>query len=184
MAGYWELFRTFAKVGVMTFGGGYAMLPILQREVVENKGWATDGELADYFAVGQCTPGVIAVNTATFIGYKERGVSGGIVATLGLVAPSFVIISVLAGLITNFSDLEVVRKAFAGIRVCVCVLIFNAVCRLWKDAVTGKRSLAIFLAAAGLAAGTSLSPTWFVLAAGALGVLLELPGGRERGKSK
>ena len=72
----WELFYTFAKVGVMTFGGGYAMLPILQREVVEKKGWATDEELTDYFAIGQCTPGVIAVNTATFIGQKHRGVAG------------------------------------------------------------------------------------------------------------
>ena len=89
------LFLTFAKVGVMTFGGGYAMLPILQREVVENKGWATDEELTDYFAIGQCTPGVIAVNTATFIGQKQRGIAGGIVATLGVVFPSLVIISAL-----------------------------------------------------------------------------------------
>ena len=84
----WSLFLTFAKVGVMTFGGGYAMLPILQREVVENKGWATDEELTDYFAIGQCTPGVIAVNTATFIGQKRAGIAGGIVATLGVVFPS------------------------------------------------------------------------------------------------
>lgn len=91
------LFLTFAKVGVMTFGGGYAMLPILQREVVENKGWTTDEELTDYFAIGQCTPGVIAVNTATFIGQKRRGILGGIVATLGVVFPSLVIIAALAG---------------------------------------------------------------------------------------
>ena len=123
----WELFYTFAKVGVMTFGGGYAMLPILQREVVENKGWATEEELADWFAIGQCTPGIIAVNTATFIGQKHRGWLGGIVATLGVVFPSLVIISILAGLITNFSHLAWVQNAFAGIQVCVCVLIFNAV---------------------------------------------------------
>ena len=78
----WELFYTFAKVGVMTFGGGMAMLPILQREVVENKGWATDEELTDYFAIGQCTPGIIAVNTATFVGQKQQGILGGIVATM------------------------------------------------------------------------------------------------------
>ena len=102
----WELFLTFAKVGVMTFGGGMAMLPILQREVVENKGWATDEELTDYFAIGQCTPGIIAVNTATFIGQKRKGVWGGIVATLGMVFPSLVIITLLAGLITSFSHLE------------------------------------------------------------------------------
>ena len=101
----WELFITFAKVGVMTFGGGYAMLPILQREVVENKGWATDEELTDYFAIGQCTPGVIAVNTATFIGQKKRGIVGGIFTTLGVVFPSVVIISLLAGVIEAFSHI-------------------------------------------------------------------------------
>ena len=95
----WELFITFAKVGVMTFGGGYAMLPILQREVVENKKWASEEELVDYFAIGQCTPGVIAVNTATFVGQKRRGVAGGILATLGVVFPSLVIICILAGLL-------------------------------------------------------------------------------------
>ena len=79
----WTLFWTFAKMGVMTFGGGMAMLPILQREVVENKHWATEEELTDYYAIGQCTPGIIAVNTATFIGQKYKGIAGGIVATLG-----------------------------------------------------------------------------------------------------
>ena len=92
----WSLFLTFAKVGVMTFGGGYAMLPILQREVVENKGWATDEELTDYFAIGQCTPGVIAVNTATFICYRYKGLAGGILATLGVISPSIIIISVIS----------------------------------------------------------------------------------------
>ena len=93
----WELFYTFAKVGVMTFGGGYAMLPILQREVVENKGWATEEELADWFAIGQCTPGVIAVNTATFAGRKVLGNIGGVAATLGVVFPSLIIISLCRG---------------------------------------------------------------------------------------
>ena len=109
------------------------MLPILQREVVENKGWATDEELTDYFAIGQCTPGVIAVNTATFIGQKKGGIAGGIVATLGVVFPSLLIIVALAGVITSFSHLTWVQHAFAGIRVCVCVLIFNAVLKLWKS---------------------------------------------------
>jgi chromate transporter len=98
-----NLYWTFVKIGCVTFGGGYAMLPILQREIVENKGWATEEELTDYFAIGQCTPGVIAVNTATFIGRKRFGVAGGIFATLGVVFPSIVIISLLAGVITQFS---------------------------------------------------------------------------------
>ena len=138
----WELFWTFAKMGVMTFGGGYAMLPILQREVVENKRWVTEEEIMDYYAIGQCTPGIIAVNTATFIGQKIRGIAGGIVATLGLVFPSVVIISILAGLITNFSHLVWVQNAFAGIQVCVCVLIFNAVVKLLKKSVVDKRTAA------------------------------------------
>lgn len=168
-----SLFLTFAKVGIMTFGGGYAMLPILQREVVENKGWATDEELTDYFAIGQCTPGVIAVNTATFIGQKHRGILGGIVATLGVVFPSLVIIAALAGVITTFSHLAWVQHAFAGIRVCVCVLIFNAVLKLWKGAVKDVWGLVIFLVILALSVFTKLSPIIYVLAAAVAGLLIK-----------
>lgn len=177
----WELFITFARIGVMTFGGGYAMLPILQRDIVESKGWATDEELADYFAVGQCTPGIIAVNTATFIGQKRRGAAGGVAATLGMVFPSIVIISILAGLITNFADIALVKNAFAGIRVCVCVLIFNAVCKLWKSAVKSKLSFAIFLAVAVGAYFLDVSPAIFVIIAAAVGLIPVLlrPKGKE-----
>ena len=167
----WELFLTFAKVGVMTFGGGMAMLPILQREVVENKGWATDEELTDYFAIGQCTPGIIAVNTATFIGQKRKGVWGGIVATLGMVFPSLVIITLLAGLITSFSHLEWVQNAFAGIRVCVCVFILNSVVKLFKSAVKDKVTLAMYLLAFAVAVFFNFSPIYSVVIAGVLGVL-------------
>ncbi len=139
-----ELFLTFAKVGVMTFGGGYAMLPILQREIVENRGWATEEELADYFAIGQCTPGVIAVNTATFIGRKKDGIAGAVAATLGVVFPSLVIISLLAGVITAFSELAWVKNAFAGIRVCVCMLILQAVMNLWKKSIPDKKTLGLY----------------------------------------
>ena len=175
----WELFLTFAKVGVMTFGGGMAMLPILQREVVENKGWATDEELTDYFAIGQCTPGIIAVNTATFIGQKRKGVWGGIVATLGMVFPSLVIITLLASLITSFSHLEWVQNAFAGIRVCVCVLVFNAVVKLWKNAVVDKWSLLLFLAVFLLSLLLDVSPVIFVIITAAAGILLTVLGVRK-----
>ena len=131
-AGLLDLFLTFARIGGFTFGGGYAMLPMLQREVVEKRGWCTDEELMDYYAIGQCTPGIIAVNTATFVGQKTRGAAGGIMATLGVVAPSLVIITVIAAFIQNFADLAIVQNAFAGIRVCVCVLILNAVLKLLK----------------------------------------------------
>ena len=168
-----ELFLTFAKIGVMTFGGGYAMLPILQREVVENKHWATEEELMDYYAISQCTPGVIAVNIGTFIGPKYKGVLGGIVATLGVVLPSLIIISILAGLITNFSHLAWVQNAFAAIQVCVCVLIFNAVLKLLKKSVIDKRTTVIFLLVAAGSLFLTISPVWFVLLAAIAGLVLK-----------
>ncbi len=179
-----ELFLTFAKVGVMTFGGGYAMLPILQREVVDNKHWATEEELTDYFAIGQCTPGVIAVNTATFVGHKHKGIPGAIFATLGVVFPSLVIISLLAGVIEAFSHVSWVQDAFGGIRVCVCILIANAVVKLFKKSVVDKATLVIFLAVAAgslvLDALFDVSPAVFVVLAAAAGLILK--GLEEKGK--
>ena len=169
----WELFYTFAKVGVMTFGGGYAMLPILQREVVENKGWATEEELANWFAIGQCTPGVIAVNTATFAGRKVLGNIGGVVATLGVVFPSLIIISLLAGVITTFAEVAWVKNAFAGIRVCVCVLIFNAVVKLLKKSVVDKPTAAIFVLVLAGGVFLNVSPVWFVILAALVGIVLK-----------
>lgn len=176
----WELFITFAKVGVMTFGGGMAMLPILQREVVENKGWATDEELTDYFAIGQCTPGIIAVNTATFVGQKQKGILGGIVATLGIVFPSLVIITALAGIITSFSHLAWVQNAFAGIRVCVCVLIFNATLKLWQGAVKDVWGVLIFAAVLAGSLLTDISPILFVLLAAVAGIVIRCVGGAKK----
>ncbi len=174
-----DLFFTFAKIGVMTFGGGYAMLPILQREVVENKKWATEEELMDYFAIGQCTPGVIAVNTATFIGQKYKGILGGILATLGVVFPSLVIISALAGVIEAFSHLTWVQNAFGGIRICVCVLILNAVVKLYKKAVVDKATLVIFLIVTLGSYFTPLSPVIFVLLAAIAGIAIQMLGGKK-----
>ena len=167
-----DLFLTFARIGVVTFGGGYAMLPILQREIVENKKWGTDEELADYYAISQCTPGVIAVNVATFIGRKQRGIVGGVVATLGVVFPSLLIIALLAGVIQAYSELEWVKHAFAGVRVCVCVLIFNSVLKLFRKAVFDKYTLGIYLAVLAGAVFLNLSPVVFVVLAGLAGVLL------------
>ena len=175
----WELFITFAKVGVMTFGGGYAMLPILQREVVEGKGWATDEELTDYFAIGQCTPGIIAVNTGTFIGQKQAGFWGGIMATLGVVFPSIVIITLLAGVIDAFSHLAWVQHAFGGIRVCVCVLIFNAVVKLWKSAVKDKWAFGIFAVVLVCSLLLHFSPVVYVLFAAVAGIVIKVLGGKK-----
>ena len=142
---YADLFLTFAKVGVCTFGGGYAMLPILQREVVEGKGWATDEELTDYFAVGQCTPGIIAVNTATFIGYKYKSYLGGIIATVGLVFPSLVIITAIAAFLSNFAEIPLVQHALAGVNACVVALIASSVLKLGKSTLKNGFSVGIFL---------------------------------------
>ena len=174
-----EMFFTFAKVGVMTFGGGYAMLPILQREVVDKKGWATEEELMDYFAIGQCTPGVIAVNTATFIGHKNKGVAGGIFATLGVVFPSIIIISLLAGVIEAFSHIVWVQNAFGGIRVCVCVLILNAIVKLLKKAVVDVPTFLIFAAVAACSVFLNLSPIIYVIIAAVVGIILKVLGGKK-----
>lgn len=173
MKHYLDLFFTFAKVGVMTFGGGYAMLPILQREVVEAKGWASDEELMDYFALGQCTPGIIAVNVATFIGQKLNGILGGIVATLGVAFPSVVIISLLAGMIEAFSHIAWVQHAFGGIRICVCILILNAVVKLLQKAVIDKLTFVLFLAVTLGSYFTPISPVIFVIIAAVIGLTVK-----------
>ena len=177
---YLDMFLTFARVGACTFGGGYAMLPILQREVVEKKGWATDEELTDYFAIGQCTPGIIAVNTATFIGQKYKGILGAVATTVGVVFPSVVIISLLATAIEAFSHLIWVQNAFGGIRICVCVLIANAVVKLYKKAVVDKLTLGIFLTVALGSYFLDVSPVLFVVLAAATGIFLTSKGGAEK----
>ena len=171
-----DLFLTFAKVGVCTFGGGYAMLPILQREVVEKKGWAKDEELTDYYAIGQCTPGVIAVNVSTFIGHKLRGLPGAIVASLGFITPSILIITAIAAFLESFASNVYVAHALAGIRVCVCVLILNSVLALGKKAIKNKLSWIIFGVSTVLAAFTGVPTVAIVLGAGIVGYGLYLKG--------
>lgn len=162
MKPYVSLFFTFAKIGLCTFGGGYAMLPILQRELVDNKGWATEEELADYYAVGQCTPGVIAVNTATFVGYNRMGWLGGVVATLGVVFPCLVIILAIAAFLSNFMHLDVVVHAFNGVRAGVVALILSSVLKLLKTSLVDWKTRLIYVV---------------VLLAGAVGVWAPMPGG-------
>lgn len=168
-----KLFLAFAKIGGVTFGGGYAMLPILQRDIVNKNGWATDDELMDYFAIGQCTPGIIAVNTATFIGYKQKGILGGIFATLGVVSPSVLIISIIAAFVTNYADIPAVMHAFAGIRACVCVLILNAVLKVGKSAIKDKWTYIIFAATFALSLFLDISAAVLVIAAGIAGLLIK-----------
>ena len=167
----WTLFWTFAGIGVVTFGGGYAMLPFLERDIVGKRHWATTEELMDYFALGQCTPGMIAVNVATFVGYKISGFWGAFFATLGIVTPSFVIISVIAAFLSGFSDSPLVIHGFAGIRACVCVLILDAVLTLSRKTLKEKRPLLIFLFILALAVLTPASPVLLTVTAGVLGLL-------------
>ncbi len=169
----WGLFLTFARIGMFTFGGGYAMLPMLQREVVENRKWATEDEVLDYFAIGQCTPGVIFVNTATFIGYKQKGVWGAIFATVGSVFPSLVIIVVIAAVLTNFAELVVVQYAFGGIHVVVGVLILNAILGMWKKSIVDKFCVCLAVVSFLLSAVVDVSPVVLVICAGGLGIAVQ-----------
>ncbi len=167
---YGELFASFFRIGLFTFGGGYAMLPMLEMECVESHAWATRDELLDYFAIAQCTPGVIAVNTATFIGSKERGALGAAIATFGVICPSIIIILVIASLLTSFASLPAVGYAFNGIRVAVAVLILNAVIKLVRGNL--KQPVSIIICALAFAASVflKLSPVAIVLSAGAVGI--------------
>ena len=143
---YLELYLTFLKIGSVTFGGGYAMLPILERELVDKRHWTTVDDLRDYFSIGQCTPGLIALNVSTFIGEKRGKIPGAIAATLGFLSVPVALILVIAMFLTNFAHLAVVQHAFAGIRVCVCVLIVQAVLRLWKGSVVDRFTLILYIA--------------------------------------
>ena len=166
-----QLFRSFFTIGALTFGGGYAMLPMLEREVVETHTWATQEEILNYFAIGQCTPGIIAVNTATFVGYKQHKIVGGIAATLGVVAPSVLIITVIAMVLQNFMDIAWVQHAFAGIRVAVCALIASSVWKLAKSNV--KKWWHILLAVAAFVwVVAGISPVWMVVICAVLGIVL------------
>lgn len=165
-----KMFLVFARIGVFTFGGGYSMLPMFRRELVEKRGWLTDGELTDYYSVAQCIPGIIAVNTSTLAGYKQYGRAGGVAAALGMISPSILIILGIAAFISNFAGIPAVQNAFAGIRVCVCVLIINTVIKLWKTAVVDKISLLIFLLVFGVSIFTGLPAAVLVIASGLVGI--------------
>lgn len=172
MKGIINLFITFFKVGIMTFGGGIAMLPILEREIVEKKKWSTREELMDYYAVSQCTPGIIAVNVATFIGHKIKGMWGGISATIGVVTPSYLIITILAMFLKSFSDILWVQSAFNGIRVAVCALVVGTVLKLIKNNVKNIWGVILSLAAFISVFFFSLSPVIIVVVAVIMGIAL------------
>ena len=175
-----DIFFTSARVGAMTFGGGYAMLPILQKEVVEKKKWDTEEEILDYYALAQCLPGIIMVNTLVFVGQKKKGKIGAFASALGAVTPSFIIITIIATLLTAFADVPAVQSAFAGIRVCVCVLIFNSILKLWKSSVVDKKCLALFIIIAIGSLVVDITPIAFVLGAAVVGILIKALGGKKQ----
>lgn len=174
MSVLWDLYSGWFRMGLFTFGGGYAMLPMIQKEAIEKYHWATEDEIMDYYALGQVTPGVIAVNTATFVGYKVKGVAGGIAATLGVISPSLLIITIIAGVLTNFADLPVVQSALKGIQIGVCVLLFEAIRKLFKKGITNVPSFVIFAAAFVLNYFTSLPTVLLVIMAGCAGYAMYL----------
>lgn len=175
-----NLFWSFCRIGGLTFGGGYAMLPMLQKEVVETHKWATEQELLDYYAVGQATPGIIAVNTATFIGYKEKGILGAIFATSGVVFPSLAIIMSIAGFIDSFSDLNIVQHAFSGIRVAVGVLILNALVKMVKGSVKDILGIILFVATFIISTVFNISVVYIIVASALIGIISDFVN-RKRG---
>lgn len=178
MGTLWEIFSSFFKIGLFTFGGGLSMLPLLERELVERRGWAQEQELLDYYAVGQCTPGIIAVNTATFVGRKVGGIVGAVVATAGVVCPSVIIITVIALFLENIAGNPLVQHAFGGIRIAVAALIFNSILKLWKSGVKGAYGILAFVAALAAALVFHVSTPLVVAAAIACGILIGLLRGR------
>lgn len=166
-----DLFMIFFKMGSFTFGGGYAMLPIIQEEIVNKRKWATDQEVLDYYAIGQSTPGIIAVNTATFIGYNQRGLIGGIVATLGIVSPSIVIITIIAMFFKNFQDYVLVQHALGGIRVVVAALILYAVLKMYRDSVKDWLGVFLFIISFLLLVFLDITPIIVIITSALVGII-------------
>ncbi|MDO5047471.1 MAG: chromate transporter [Anaerococcus sp.] len=167
-----ELYLTFVKLGFFTFGGGYAMLPLLEREVVDKKGWASSEEILDYYAIGQSTPGIIAINTATFCGHKLGGNIGGIIASLGFISPSILIISLIAKFLQAFSHLAIIQHAFAGIRIGVSALVVYSVAKMVKKNANTYLKIMIFVLTFLAVGFLSISPILIVLVVGVFGILL------------
>ena len=169
-----KLFLIFSKIGLFTFGGGYAMFPIIKGELIDKRGWITEDELMDYYAIGQCTPGIIAVNVATFVGKKLKGFLGALFSTLGVVFPSVVIITIIAAFVDNFADLWYVQSAFSGIRVAVIVLVLNTIISMWKKSVQKPFDYIVFLLALVLSFFSILSSVLVVILSAVAGIVYTL----------
>ena len=169
-----ELYLAFVKIGAFTFGGGLAMMPIMQRELIEKRGWLTEEELIDYFAIGQSTPGIIAVNVSTFVGYKRLGVLGGIIGTIGVVTPSWVIIMLLAGAISSVDKYPLAQKALKGINVAVAALLTSVIVKFSKKTIKNIWNALFMLLAFALIYFLKVQSVWIIIAALVIGCLLTL----------
>jgi chromate transporter len=167
-----ELYWIFFKVGLFTFGGGYTMLPILQKEFVEKKKWLDTENIIDYYTLSQCTPGIIAVNVSTYIGFKKKSYLGGIFSALGVITPSIIIISIIATILTNFLHIEAVGHAFAGIRVAVAALVIVTILDMYKKSVIDWLCIILYIASFILSVLTSISPVFIVLGSAITGLVL------------
>jgi chromate transporter len=172
---YLDLLWIFIKMGCLTFGGGYAMMPVLERELIRKRGWTTMDEVMDYYTIAQVTPGIIAVNVSTFIGYKRKGVLGGIIATVGFVLPGVILMIAAAFCLQRFADYPAVRHGFAGVRVAVGALILDTVLKLIKGVFKDFKALVICILAFALSALLSASPVLLVIAGGIAGFFLYRP---------
>ena len=176
---YAELFWVFFRIGAITFGGGLAMLPVLERDLAKRRSWLTAEQLVDYFAIGQSTPGIIAVNVATFVGYNRKGVRGSIVTTLGIVTPSIIVITLLAMFLNNFADIVWVQKALRGINVVVAVLLLSAVWSVGKKTVIDWMTAAIAIASFCAMTLFNVSGVVIVFASAVLGIAVKYRPGRK-----
>lgn len=169
---YWQLFLAFFKIGLFTFGGGYAMLPLIQEAVIVEHGWATLAEFIDILAVVEMTPGPIAINSATFIGYRAGGFFGSVTATLGVVLPSVIIITCIAKFMSHFSENKYIRWAFEGIRPVVLGLILSAVISVGRNTVVDVKAFLLAVVFFVLTVFAKLHPIAIILIAGVTGCIL------------
>lgn len=168
---YLQLFLSFCKIGILMFGGGYAMLPILEHEIVDKQKWMNNDEILDLYALAQCTPGVIAVNTATKVGYKIKGIAGAIVTTFGVILPSFIIIVFLSAFINNFSYIESIHNILVGIRIAACAMMANTLLKLMKAGIKDNIGMISYIVALFLAIILNVSSVWLVMLAITFGII-------------
>ena len=170
----WKLFATFFKIGAFTFGGGYAMIPLIQKEAVEKNGWVSDDDILEIIAIAESTPGPIAINSATFVGYRTCGVLGAMCATLGVVLPSFVIILVISYVLREFQQIKAVQYAFNGIRAGVLALLFKALWGMYKKSPKGWVSYVVMAGAFLTTAFAGINVLYVIIGCALFGLITSL----------